>query len=85
MTKNRAGLFSLTFLSLSGLAIYAYVGNFTRMLADDFCSIYYADRLGLFRSVYYWYLKRAIHGICSPTLCYSVHYGIQVVGPPYSE
>jgi len=57
MTKNRLGLFSLTLLSLSGIALYAYLGNFTRMLADDFCSIYYADKLGLFRSVWYWYIN----------------------------
>ncbi|MGE5375071.1 MAG: DUF6056 family protein [Bacteroidota bacterium] len=55
MTKNRLGLLSLTFLSLSGVTLYAYLGSFTRMLADDFCSIYFADRLGLFRSVWYWY------------------------------
>jgi len=57
MAKNRLGLLSITFLSLSGVALYAYLGNFTRMLADDFCSIYYADKLGLFRSTWYWYLN----------------------------
>jgi hypothetical protein len=40
-----------------GLGLYGYLGNFTRMLADDFCSSYFAGRLGLFRSVWYWYLN----------------------------
>jgi hypothetical protein len=27
------------------------------MLADDFCSLYFAERLGLVRSIWYWYLN----------------------------
>ena len=42
---------------MTGLAAYAYLGNFTRLIADDFCSMALADRLGLFRSVWYWYLN----------------------------
>ena len=57
MTKHRSGLFSLTVFSTLGIAAYAYLGNFTRLLADDFCSIHYADRLGLFRSIWFWYLN----------------------------
>lgn len=40
-----------------GLASYAYIGNFTRLLADDLCSIYFSNRLGLLRSIWYWYLN----------------------------
>jgi hypothetical protein len=57
MTKHRLSLFPLVLFPMMGLAMYAYIGNFTRMLADDFCSIYFADRLGLFRSIWYWYFN----------------------------
>ncbi len=57
MTRQRLGLFSLTGFSLLGLAAYAYLGSFTRMLADDFCSLGFANRLGLLRSIWFWYLN----------------------------
>jgi hypothetical protein len=57
MSKVHLSLFPLAAFPVMGLASYAYVGSFTRMLADDFCSIYFAERLGLFRSVWYWYLN----------------------------
>jgi hypothetical protein len=57
MTKHRLGLVSLTGFSALGLAAYAYLGSFTRMLADDFCSIGFANRLGLLRSIWFWYLN----------------------------
>jgi len=57
MKKSQSPLVVLqVFLGL-GLAGYAYLGSFTRMLADDFCSAYYANRLGLLRSVWYWYIS----------------------------
>jgi len=37
-------------------ALYMYLGSFNRLLADDYCSIYYAKRLGLFRSIWFWYI-----------------------------
>ncbi len=40
-------------LALAGLA---YLGNYTRFMADDYCSAYYAQRLGLLRSIWYWYV-----------------------------
>jgi hypothetical protein len=40
-----------------GLGIYAYLGNFTRMLADDYCSVSTANRLGLIGSTWHWYLN----------------------------
>ena len=38
------------------LGFYIYIGIFNRLLADDYCSIYYGRRLGLFRSIWYWYI-----------------------------
>ncbi len=37
------------------LFLYGYLGNFTRYLADDYCSVYYVKKLGLIGSTYYWY------------------------------
>jgi len=37
------------------LGIHAYLGSFNRFVADDFCSAYFARRLGLLRSVWFWY------------------------------
>jgi hypothetical protein len=50
-------LWLLITLAGLGLAGYTYLGNFTRLMADDFCSIYLAEQLGLFRSTWYWYLN----------------------------
>ena len=37
--------------------LYVYLGGYTRLIADDFCSAYYARRLGLLRSIWYWYIN----------------------------
>ena len=37
------------------LGIHAYIGGFTRLIADDFCSAYLFPRLGLLRYIWYWY------------------------------
>ena len=55
--KHQLHLLLLSAMTGMGLAVYAYLGKFTRLLADDFCSLYFADRLGLFRSIWYWYLN----------------------------
>ncbi len=39
------------------IAFYMYVGIFNRMLGDDYCSLYIGERLGLLRSVWYWYIS----------------------------
>ena len=57
MKKSKYHLVVLQIFLGLGLASYAYIGSFTRMLADDFCSAYYANRLGLLRSVWYWYIS----------------------------
>lgn len=36
------------------LSLYGYIGMFNRLLGDSLCSFYYAKRLGLFRSIWYW-------------------------------
>lgn len=38
------------------LGFYMYIGVFNRLIADDYCSMYYARRLGLLRSIWYWYI-----------------------------
>jgi hypothetical protein len=40
-----------------GLLGYVHLGSYTRMIADDFCSAYYANHLGLLRSIWYWYIN----------------------------
>lgn len=57
MRNNRLILFLLTALPLAGLAAYGALGSLTRLIADDFCLFYFADRLELFRSIWYWYLN----------------------------
>lgn len=36
------------------LFLYANIGTYNRLLGDSLCSFYYAERLGLFRSIWYW-------------------------------
>ena len=38
------------------LGLYAYLGAYSQLMADDFCSIYYAERFGFLRSIWYWYI-----------------------------
>ena len=39
------------------IALHAYLGSFTRLIADDFCTAYFINRLGILRSAWYWYLN----------------------------
>jgi hypothetical protein len=57
MQKRGLTVSLLTVFANIGLASHAYIGNFTRLMADDLCSIHFASRLGLLRSVWYWYLN----------------------------
>lgn len=41
---------------LAVICAYIYLGTFNRLLADDYCVVYYGERLGLFRSIWYWYI-----------------------------
>lgn len=42
------------FSTVLALGMYAYIGWFNRLLGDSLCSYYYAERLGLLRSIWYW-------------------------------
>ncbi|HEX8991655.1 MAG TPA: DUF6056 family protein [Anaerolineales bacterium] len=44
------------FLPAALLLLIGYTGSFTRYIADDYCSVYWARRFGLFRSVWHWYI-----------------------------
>lgn len=39
------------------LLLYGYLGTYARLIADDFCSFYYAQRLGTLRYVWHQYLN----------------------------
>lgn len=58
MTRQNRILASLTIV-LSGILIFmhGYLTSYTRLLADDFCSAYYAERFGLLRSIWFWRLN----------------------------
>ena len=45
----------LTILAVP-LILHAYLGSFSRFLGDDYCSAFQADRLGILRASWYWYL-----------------------------
>ncbi len=47
----------LTLAFLTTLALHAYLGTYSRYIADDFCSAAMARRFGLLRAVWYWYLN----------------------------
>ena len=38
------------------LFFHAYLGWYSRFIADDFCTAWMADRLGVLRATWYWYL-----------------------------
>jgi hypothetical protein len=39
------------------LLLHGYLGYFSRYLADDYCSAFYAHRLGPLRATWFWYLN----------------------------
>lgn len=57
MKNNKIYLVALQIFWGVGVGMYAYIGNFTRMMADDFCSANMFNRLGLFRSLWFIYTK----------------------------
>jgi hypothetical protein len=58
MTKKKQFWLSLPIIAFATLALagFVYLGNYTRFMADDYCSAYYAHRFGLLRSIWYWYI-----------------------------
>ncbi|HSL44985.1 MAG TPA: DUF6056 family protein [Anaerolineales bacterium] len=39
------------------LVLHGYLGYFSRYIGDDYCTAFYAHRLGVFRSTWFWYLN----------------------------
>lgn len=37
-------------------SLYAYYASYTRFIADDYCSAYYGQRLGMFRYIWFWFI-----------------------------
>lgn len=56
MKKNIYIYFQMIALSpvLAVIALYGFIGTYNRLLGDSLCSYYYAERLGLLRSIWYW-------------------------------
>ena len=59
MPKLKNSLFSIGVISILAIPIilHAYLGSFSRLLGDDYCSAYQANRFGIVRAVWYWYLN----------------------------
>ncbi|HEX2697872.1 MAG TPA: hypothetical protein VHM28_09200, partial [Anaerolineales bacterium] len=55
-TKNFIPIVLLGALPAMMLLLHGYIGSFTRYIADDYCSAYWAERFGLLRSVWHWYI-----------------------------
>src|SRR5689334_17538595 len=45
----------LLFFPAVVLALHSYLSSYTRLIADDFCSFYFARRLNVLRYIWYWY------------------------------
>jgi hypothetical protein len=54
--KNLYIILPLLFGGIS-LFLHGYLGHFSRYMADDFCTVFYARRLGIFRATWFWYLN----------------------------
>lgn len=54
--KTLSFAISLSFSTIT-LFLHGYLGHFVRYMADDFCTVFYAHRLGVFRSTWFWYLN----------------------------
>ncbi len=58
MIKGKTWLSATILLAIPALLsiiFYAYLGSYSRLIADDYCSIYLANRLSLLRLVWFWY------------------------------
>lgn len=56
---NRSKFLTFILLIFPGivLLLYGYFGSYARLIADDFCSFYFARRLNILRFIWYWYLN----------------------------
>jgi hypothetical protein len=48
-------ILNMTILPGIVIALHAYLGSFTRLLADDYCSLYNARALGVLGTAWFWY------------------------------
>lgn len=57
ITKFKSSfLISITLGIIAYFALIAYFGTFTRFIADDYCSAFDGQRLGMFRYIWYWFI-----------------------------
>ncbi len=54
-SKNWLLYILILFSSSVPIFIWGYLGNMTRFIADDYCSVYFAKELGFYGSIYHWY------------------------------
>jgi hypothetical protein len=45
----------LSLPSIFVLALHGYNGAYTRLISDDYCSLYFGQRLGFLKDIWYWY------------------------------
>lgn len=60
MSKPRLFAFLLVLLMTAltvVFVVHAYLGSYTRFIADDYCSAYLGQRFGLLRYLWFWYLN----------------------------
>ncbi len=55
--KNSWFFFGIISVLAVPIILHGYLGTFSRFLGDDYCSAFEANRLGVFRAVWYWYLN----------------------------
>jgi hypothetical protein len=49
--------FLISLLPTSVLIMHGYLGSYARLIVDDFCSVAFAESLGLLRSIWFWRLN----------------------------
>lgn len=54
---SKAVKFILLFFSSVIVGLYVYLGSYSQLMADDFCSVHFSERLGILRSIWYWYIS----------------------------
>jgi hypothetical protein len=58
LRKRRAWPLVIVLIAyLGNLALHGVLGSYSRFIADDFCSAGIAERFGILRAVWYWYLN----------------------------
>ncbi len=62
------------------IALHAYIGSFSRLMADDYCTLYFTNRLGVLRTAWYWYLNFA--GIFARSVLNKI---LLLIGPDHTS